>query len=184
MKARRAYHSACGILAPMRHTLLALALLLAACAPSTPVRTESFSGTTEATEKQRADAPVAVLREVRAAGQEGFDRVVFEFEGGAVPGYRIGYHDQPVQCGSGEPVEVAGGAWLQVQLLPAQAHTEEGEPTVQQRERHLALPVLKELESTCDFEADVTWVLGLAARRPYWVQELASPARLVVDVGH
>jgi hypothetical protein len=110
--------------------------------------------------------------------------VVFEFEGSAVPGYRIGYQDRPVQCGSGEPVEVAGGAWLQVQLLPAQAHTEAGEPTVQQRERHLALPVLKELESTCDFEADVTWVLGLASRRPYRVQELASPARLVVDVGH
>jgi len=169
----------------MRNALFTLALLLAACAPSTPpVKTESFSGTTEATEKQRADAPVAVLREVRAAGQEGFDRVVFEFEGSAVPGYRIGYQDGPVQCGSGEPVELAGAAWLQVQLLPAQAHTEAGEPTVQQRERHLALPVLKELESTCDFEADVTWVLGLASRRPYRVQELASPARLVVDVGH
>lgn len=168
----------------MRHPFFALALLLAACAPSTPVRIETFSGTTEATEKQRADAPVAVLRKVRAAGQEGFDRVVFEFEGSAVPGYRIGYQDRPVQCGSGEPVEVAGGVWLQVQLLPAQAHTEAGEPTVQQRERHLDLPALKELESTCDFEADVTWVLGLASRRPYRVQELASPARLVVDVGH
>ena len=167
----------------MRQALFALALLLpAACAPSTPARTESFSGTTEATEKQRADAPVAVLREVRAASQEGFDRVVFELDG--MPGYRIGYEDRPVQCGSGEPVEVAGAAWLQVQLLPAQAHTEAGEPTVQQRERHLDLPVLKELESTCDFEADVTWVLGLASRRPYRAQELAGPARLVVDVGH
>lgn len=166
-------------------TLLAFSILLAACAPSTtPVRTESFSGTTEVTEKQRSDAPVAVLREVRAASQEGFDRVVFEFEGSAVPGYRIGYEDRPAQCGSGEPVEVAGEARLQVQILPAQAHTEAGEPTVQQRERHLDLPVLKELESTCDFEADVTWVLGLASRRPYRVQELASPARLVVDVGH
>jgi hypothetical protein len=169
----------------MRQTLFALALLLASCAPSTPpARTESFSGTTEATEKQRPDAPVAVLREVRSAGQEGYDRVVFEFEGSAVPGYRIEYQDQPVQCGSGDRVEVAGEAWLQVQLLPAQAHTEAGEPTVQQRERHLDLPVLKELESTCDFEADVTWVLGVAARRPYRVQELAGPARLVVDVGH
>ena len=166
----------------MRHALLTLALLLSACAPSTPVRTESFSGTTAATEKQRADAPVAVLREVRAAEQQGFDRVVFELDG--MPGYRIGYQDRPVQCGSGEPVEVAGAARLQVQLLPAQAHTEAGEPTVRERERHLDLPVLKELESTCDFEADVTWVLGLSSRRPYRVQELASPARLVVDVGH
>lgn len=157
-------------------------LLLTACAPSTPVRTESFQGTTEPTVKERAGAPVAVLREVRAAEQPGFDRVVFELDG--MPGYRIGYVDRPAQCGSGEPVEVAGEARLQVQLLPAQAHTEAGEPTVRERERHLDLPVLKELESICDFEADVTWVLGLASRRPYRVQELASPARLVVDIGH
>lgn len=170
----------------MRHALFTLALLLAACAPSTPtpVRTESFQGTTAATEKRRDDAPVAVLREVRAAEQQGFDRVVFEFEGSSVPGYRIGYVDRPAQCGSGEPVAVAGEARLQVQLLPAQAHTEAGEPTVAERERRLDLPVLQELESTCDFEADVTWVLGLVSRRPYRVQELASPARLVVDIGH
>lgn len=168
----------------MRHPRLALALLLAACAPSAPVRTDTFQGTTEATEKLRDGAPVAVLQEVRAAAQPGFDRVVFELEGSAVPGYRIGYETRPVQCGSGEPVEVAGEAWLQVQLLPAQAHTEAGEPTVRERERRLALPVVKEIKSTCDFEADVTWVLGLASRRPYRVQELAGPARLVVDVGH
>jgi hypothetical protein len=138
----------------------------------------------EATEKQRPDALIAVLREVRAAGQPGFDRVVFEFEGSAVPGYRVEYVGQPMQCGSGEPVEVAGEARLQVRLVPAQAHTEEGEPTVRERERRLDLPVLRELESTCDFEADVTWVLGLASRRPYRVQELSSPARLVIDVGH
>lgn len=168
----------------MRHTLSALALLLTACAPSTPVRTESFQGTTEPTVKERAGAHVAVLREVRSAEQQGFDRVVFEFDGSAVPGYRIGYEDRPAQCGSGEPVEVAGEARLQVQLVPAQAHTEAGAPTVEQRERRLDLPVLKELESTCDFEADVTWVLGLASRRPYRAQELANPPRLVIDVGH
>lgn len=166
----------------MRHSLAALVLLLAACAPPAPVRTEPFQGTTEPTVKERAGAPVAVLREVRAAEQQGFDRVVFELDG--MPGYRIGYVDRPVQCGSGEPVEVAGAARLQVQLVPAQAHTEAGEPTVRDRERPLDLPVVKELESTCDFEADVTWVLGLASRRPYRVQELADPARLVVDVGH
>ncbi|HWM94790.1 MAG TPA: hypothetical protein VN493_28815 [Thermoanaerobaculia bacterium] len=163
---------------------LLILLLLSACAPSTPVRTEPFEGTTEASEKQRPDLHPALLREVRAASQQGFDRVVFEFEGSAVPGYRVEYVDEAVQCGSGETVQVAGSSWLQVRLTPANAHTEAGEPTVRERERHLDLPVLKELESTCDFEAEVTWVLGLASRRPYRVQELSSPARLVVDVGH
>lgn len=145
----------------------------------------SFEGTAGATEKQRPEAGVAILRSVRAASQDGFDRVVFEFEGSAVPGYRVEYVDRPVlQCGSGEPVEVAGDGWLQVRLTPAQAHTEAGEPTVPDRERRPGLPVLQELQSTCDFEADVTWVLGVAAPNRYRVQELSAPARLIVDVRH
>jgi hypothetical protein len=123
-----------------------------------------------------------VLRDVRAAGQDGFDRVVFEFEGSLVPGYRVGYVDSAVQCGSGEPVEVAGAARLQVRLIPAQAHTEAGEPTVRERERRPGLAVLHEMKSACDFEADVTWLLGLATRSRFRVQELYGPPRLVIDI--
>jgi hypothetical protein len=71
-----------------------------------------------------------------------------------------------------------------VRLIPAQAHTEAGEATIKDRERHLNLPVLRELESVCDFEADVTWVLGVAARNRFRVQELPGPARLVIDIQH
>lgn len=128
---------------------------------------------------------MVVLRDVRAASQQGFDRIVFELEGSALPGYRVEYVAPPaVQCGSGEPVEVAGAALLQVRLSPAQAHTEAGEATVRERERHPGLPILQEMESVCDFEADVTWVLGVAARNRFRVQELASPARLVIDIEH
>lgn len=172
----------------MRHfgaTVLAtLLLLLTACA-SEPSRTADPVPPPEKIDKPaRPDLGVVVLRAVRAAGQRGFDRVVFEFEGNDVPGYRVGYVDSAIQCGSGEAVELAGEALLQVQLTPAQAHTEAGEPTVRERERRLDLPILKELESTCDFEADVTWVLGLASRKVFRVQELASPARLVIDLEH
>lgn len=155
--------------------------------PAAPEGTPSgsFEGTAGIVEKQRPDAPVAVLREVRSARQEGFDRVVFEFEGSALPGYHVEYVDRPVlQCGSGEPVQVAGDGWLEVRLTPAQAHTEAGEATVKERERRLSLPVLKELESTCDFEAHVTWVLVVASPNRYRVQELSNPARLIVDVRH
>lgn len=145
-----------------------------------------FAGTLDAVEVKRPEAPpVGVLRDVRTASQQGFDRIVFEFEGSTVPGYRVEYVDPPaIQCGSGEPVEVAGAALLQVRLIPAQAHTEAGEATIKDRERHLSLPVLRELESTCDFEADVTWVLGVAARNRFRVQELPNPARLVIDIQH
>ena len=127
----------------------------------------------------------ATLRAVRAARNEGWDRVVFEFGGAAVPGYHVEYVDRPVRhCGSGDEVRVAGQGWLEVRISPAQAHTDAGQVTVAPRERKLALPVLKELELTCDFEADVTWVLGVAAPNRYRVSELADPARLVVDVKH
>lgn len=183
----------CAILRRMRNAALLLILLVVlavGCSPSTPVRTEpspvAFVGTLDAVEVRRPAAPpVVVVRDVRTASQEGFDRIVFEFEGSAVPGYRVEYVDPPaVQCGSGEPVEVAGASLLQVRLVPAQAHTEAGEATVGERERHPGLPVLQELESTCDFEADVTWVLGLAARNRFRVQELPGPARLVIDIQH
>jgi hypothetical protein len=127
-------------------------------------------------------AEVVTLREVRSARNEGFDRVVFEFEGAQVPGYHVEYVDTPViKCGSGDPTEVAGQGWLQVRLEPAQAHVD-GEVTVAERERKPGLPLLQELELTCDFEAQVTWVLGVKSPNRYRVLELREPARLVVDV--
>jgi hypothetical protein len=144
-----------------------------------------FKGTAGIVDKPRPDAPPALLRDVRTARQEGFDRVVFEFAGESLPGYHLEYVDRPVrQCGSGEPVPLAGDAWLQMRLVPANAHTEAGAPTVRERERHLDYPVFRELESTCDFEAHVEWVLGVASPNRYRVLELSNPTRLVVDVRH
>ena len=134
---------------------------------------------------RRAAMRPATLRAVRTGRHAGFDRVVFEFEGGAVPGYHLEYVDRPVtKCGSGDATQVAGQGWLEVRITPANAHTEAGRPTVTDRERRVSLGVLRELELTCDFEADVTWVLGVASPNRYRVQELSSPARLVVDVRH
>lgn len=122
------------------------------------------------------------LRSARAARNEGFDRVVFEFDGAQVPGYQIEYVDKPIiKCGSGDPTEVAGQSWLQVSLTPAQAH-EGGQATITERERKAGLPVIQELELTCDFEGEVTWVLGNAHPNKYRVMELREPTRLVVDV--
>jgi hypothetical protein len=146
---------------------------------------QDFQGTAGITEKPRPGAPIAVLKEVRTASHANFDRVVFEFEGDRLPSHHVEYVDRPVrQCGSGDAVELAGDAWLIVRMTPARAHTEAGQATVKERERRLALPVLKELESICDFEAEVSWALGLASTNRYRVMELSNPARLVVDVKH
>jgi hypothetical protein len=77
---------------------------------------------------------------------------------------------------------VAGDGWLLVRTTPANAHTEAGQPTIRERERNLDLPNLKEIELICDFEAEVSWVLGLASPNRFRVLELSNPSRLVVDV--
>ena len=135
------------------------------------------------TSSQRNVTGVALLRAVRTARHDAYDRIVFDFGDDPLPNYHIEYVDRPVrQCGSGEPVPVAGDAWLAIRFEPANAHTEAGQPTVTERERMLSLPNVRELELICDYEAQVEWVAGVRSPEPYHVLELAAPARIVVDI--
>jgi len=152
-------------------------------APPTP-DTEDFEGTVGTTENDWANRYLTRLVGVRSARHAKFDRVVFEFSG-RVPGYHLEYIDRPVrQCGSGEATQIAGDAWLEVRMSPTDAHDDKGKPTAGERERKMQLGVLRELELTCDFEAVVTWVLGVASPNRYRILELQDPPRLVVDVKH
>lgn len=124
-----------------------------------------------------------VLRDVRAGRHTGYERVVFEMAGDTLPGYRITYVNPPVvACGSGKHVSLAGKAALVVRLTPAQAHDEEGHPTIEDRRQKPGFPVIEEMALTCDFEGQVQWALGLARQVPYRVLELQHPARLVLDL--
>lgn len=151
--------------------------------PTTQV--SAFEGTIGILEVTRS-GPVATLTGVRAATHEGYDRVVFELAvGDEMPGYHLEYIDKPVRdCAEGSAKEVAGDAWLEVRMSPEYAHTEAGHPTIPFREQSLNLPVIRELERTCDFEAVTTWVIGVSSPNPYRVQELTNPPRLVVDIAH
>ncbi len=146
---------------------------------------KTFEGTAGIVEKKRSGTKLAVLREVRTGKHENFDRVVFEFEGNAIPGYHVEYVDKPIRdCGAGEVVPLVGDVFLRIQMQPAQAHTEAGVPTVMARQQTPNLPLIKEMKLTCDFEALVEWVLGVSAPNHYRVLELQNPARLVIDVAH
>lgn len=128
---------------------------------------------------------MAVLESVRTARNDGYDRVVFEFEEGRSPGFRVEYVDLPVrQCGSGQPVPLRGDTWLRVRLEPSQAHDDRGRATVRDRARVTNLPALRELHLICDYEGQVEWVLGMNAATGYRVTRLNSPSRIVVDVNH
>ena len=118
---------------------------------------------------------------VRAGAHPGFDRVVFEFEG-AVPDHRIAYVDRLVEDGSGRPVSLAGAADLQVVFRGANAHNQDGTPSVSPRRFSPGLPAVKEVAQVGDFEAVVTYGIGLDRRRPISVSTLSGPSRLVIDV--
>lgn len=137
------------------------------------------------TDEERPATGAALLRAMRTARHDGFDRVVLDFGSDEAPGYRISYIDRPVrQCGSGNEVPVAGDGWLSITVQPANAHTEQGEPTIRERERAPGLPVLLELKLICDFEAMVEVVAGVASPEQYRSFVLASPNRLVIDIMH
>ena len=150
----------------------------------------AFAGTLAPVQRVRSvppGVPRPVLRHVETAtgASSGYDRVVFEFTGDSVPGYRVEYTTKPVQrCGSGDPVTVAGTGRLIVRFEPAQAHDEHGNLTPAERHRTAGLPAVRELTLICDFEGQVAWVLGIAAPSEYRVSELTGPTRLVLDVRH
>jgi hypothetical protein len=126
-----------------------------------------------------------VLRAVRSAKQAGFDRLVFEFDTVGLPAWDVEYVDKPVlNCGSGEPVKVAGDAWLQIRFTGAQAHTEHGKSTSGPRRRPLAQTIARELVRICDFEGEVTWVVGVSRPNPYTPRIMTAPSRLVIDIAH
>ena len=155
-------------------------------APRAPAR-RGLRGT-EGLRKDRSGTPQARLAAVRTGSHDGFDRVVFEFEGSALPGYRVEYRAEPIRrCGSGTAADLAGSARVLVRMTPATAHRDKGPgpaTTVKDQERRLQMASLRELEMLCDFEGSVEWGLGLVEKRRYRVLELSSPPRLVVDVLH
>ena len=120
---------------------------------------------------------------------DGFERIVFEFEGTSMPGYRIEWVDGPITAdGSGEPVDVEGDAFLQIIMEPASG-VDLSQPElriVYDGPDRIATAgqteVITDLVRTGDFEAVLTWVAGATQRAPFRVLALTEPTRLVVDI--
>jgi hypothetical protein len=129
---------------------------------------------------------VAQLTDVRVGEHEGFDRVVFEFRG-TLPGYRVAYVQPPIlQDASGLPVTIRGSAFVQARFSPATGFDfERSVPTYTgPNEFRPDMPMLLEAERTGDFEAVLTWTLGLQRAVDFRVLELSDPPRVVIDVAH
>jgi len=130
-------------------------------------------------------ALIATLTDARAGGHSGFDRFVIEFADEEIPGYQIEYVTTPqFTCGAGFPVTTTGNAVLRVKLATARINDDQGQLSIPSRTLTPNLPELLQAEEICGFEGDVTWLLSLQAKRPFQLQLLSAPARLVIDVPH
>lgn len=113
-----------------------------------------------------------------ASHRDGFDRVVLDLAGG-LPGYTARYVPEVRRDGSDEPVPLPGEAFLLIVLHPAQAHRDDGTPTVTGTHR-IGLPGVKAYAIAGDYEGYVSIALGVNGVRKYHIGELTG--RLYIDV--
>jgi hypothetical protein len=137
------------------------------------------------------DRETMFLTDVEVEIEECVERVTFKFkESEPGPGYDISY--QPgevakVQDGSGNPVAIAGNDFLVVRTFPAMTAEIEGEDVKPTYEgpRNIPAPaearMIREVAQTGDFEAQVTWVIGLDDEHPFTAT--ASNDELVIEIG-
>ena len=147
---------------------------------------EPFEGATGTVTAPAEISEIALLERVAVAGHDGYDRVVFQFRNG-LPGYRVEYVEPPLrEDGSGNVVKLDGNAFVVVRMEQASGFdlsVPEG-ALVYTGPRRISpdgTSVVREVVRTGDFEAVLTWAVGLDDRVPFRVLTLENPARIVVD---
>ncbi|MEU8035193.1 hypothetical protein [Streptosporangium sp. NPDC050280] len=139
---------------------------------------------TKEIEVDRAVSTQPIVTGARFAEHQGFDRVVIDLKG-ELPGYRARWVSELVQDGSGDKVDVKGGAYLQLTITPAVAHTEAGQSTWKGGPIFQAqLGNVQNVVKVGDFEGVVSVGVVLDRKAPFRVLEQKSPNRLVVDISH
>lgn len=152
---------------------------------STPA---AFQGSREFEYLRMLYPELAYLSDVRTGRHdEGFDRVTFEFEGGAT-GYLIEYVAPPItEDPSDLPVDIDGNAFLSVVFFSASAvdlSTDTPRVTCCVSLIMTGFPSLVDLKETGDFEATLSYVLGLSEEVDFRVGMLREPYRIYIDVAH
>ncbi len=122
---------------------------------------------------------------LRIGRHDGFDRVVYEFGGKGMPGWKVQYVDTAVQDGSGKPLTVAGRSILEVLISGAAYPHDSGvqEYSGPDPLRDPTATVVSEVHLATTFEGVTQSFVGVNADKPaFRVFALNSPTRIVVDV--
>ena len=116
------------------------------------------------------------VSDIRLGRHDGFDRVVFEVGGTGTPGWDVRYVDEASSQGSGDAVEVAGDAVLQVTL------TGVGYPYATGVEEYTGGPltaagteVVTEVVWDATFEGTSVAFVGTGRETPFRVYALDEP---------
>jgi hypothetical protein len=164
----------------------AVALLAAGCGGGSKV---CVQGAGTGPVQQAASAGTAYLTGVSVTRSDCADRVTFTFAT-RVPGYRVEYRpaaEAQTEDASGRHVPIAGSVFLVVRLADARTARAGSDGSLTQtysgprRVRGEGSHHTREAVKTGDFEAVVTWAIGLDGKRPFAVS--TSGRWLVVDVG-
>ena len=131
-----------------------------------------------------AQPPVSTLTAIRAAyhpeGCPRYDRVVFQFSGPVPRISAAGYVKQLTGDPSGMRVPIRGNAIFRITMRPAQAHNEQGQVTSSTR-IYGRLRNVEQIKNAGDFEAVLTYGIGLRHKSKVRVFTLTNPSRVVVD---
>ena len=153
---------------------------------ATSVAPAAFVGaTTDVSTPPSSAPPVALLDTIEIGDHPEFERVVFEFTN-QVPGYHVGYATGPIiEDGSGDTLTVGGTAKIAVRMEAAAGFDLSG---AGQQTYNGSNPIVHngaiviELVRSGDFEAVLSWVIGVGSTQPFNVTTLTSPPRLVIDI--
>ncbi|MBD0323269.1 MAG: hypothetical protein ICV72_07780 [Aldersonia sp.] len=145
-----------------------------------PIPTDSAEQTAEP-----AGNVALTVRDLRIGRHTGYDRVVYEFGGSGVPGYRVGYVDQAVEDGSGDVIDIGGASILAVSIsgtaYPFDSGVEPYAGTNPLTEPSAA--VVQEVYLGAVYEGITQSYVGTRSTKPaFRVSTLSNPTRLVVDI--
>ena len=134
------------------------------------------------------------LTDVRVGAHDGYDRIVFEFTepkpnpagNGGIPHYEIRAAKPPfTQDPSDMPLDVYGDSFVQLVVQGATGYDFDGNPTYGgSRVVTPGFGTLAQAAQSGDFEATLSWIMGLSRPTCWNVQELHNPDRLVIDFHH
>ncbi|MBA3633281.1 MAG: hypothetical protein H0W58_10820 [Acidobacteria bacterium] len=135
--------------------------------------------------KHESETVAESLCKIRVAKQKGFDRIVFEFDKGK-PEYIIQYLPSNIYSSDAgdEEIKIAGKVFMQVSLYGMPQMEDLPCKLESYPKGKLKLRAVQQIDEEVWFEGIRDFLIGVKVKKPFRVQELTNPSRLVIDFKH